>query len=163
MRLTRYLTTLGLALYVLIPVIVFAQGRGLPARIVPCDGTALNGGIECRCTHLIQLTQNIVDGAIYFAVFFSAVLFAYAGWLYLSNAALSQKDRGRTLFVNVAIGLVVILSAWLVVDTLMRQLAGTSFGGSWSELCRYFEGGEGGIPVVPGSDASGPFGTGVKP
>lgn len=110
-----------------LPYAVFAQQKGLPERIVPCSG------VDCGCEHLITLAQNLFNAGVYIAVFLSAMLFAYAGWLYLSNEAIGAKDQARKLFTNVAIGLVIILSAWLIVDTLMSQVLKNSV--TWNNIC----------------------------
>lgn len=100
-----------------LPYILFAQQNGgLPERIVPCEG------VDCTCQDLITLSQNLLNGGIFLAVFISAMLFAYAGWLYVSNEAIGEQQRAKSIFSNVVIGLIVILSAWLIVNTLMGQL-----------------------------------------
>jgi hypothetical protein len=114
-----------------LPYVLFAQQRGLPDRIVPCSG------VDCTCQHLIQLAQNLINAGIYIAVFLSAVLFAYAGWLYMSNEAIGAQNKAKGLFQNTAIGLVIILSAWLVVDTLMTETLKTSV--VWNDICQYLK------------------------
>ena len=116
------------AFVALLPYTVFAQQPGgLPDRIVPCNG------VDCKCEHLVQLAQNIINGGIFLAIFLSAILFAYAGWLYLSNEAVGQKEKGRKLFSNVAIGLIIIMAAWLVVDTLVSSLLKDNL--VWNNIC----------------------------
>jgi ABC-type Na+ efflux pump permease subunit len=115
------------AMVALLPYAVFAQQGGLPKQIVPCNG------VDCGCDDLITLAQNIINGMIFLSVFLAAILFAYAGWLYLSNEAIGQKDKAKKLFSNVAIGLIVIMVAWLVVDTLMRSLLKDSV--VWNNIC----------------------------
>jgi hypothetical protein len=99
--------------------------------IVPdsCNGL---GGCKSVCD-LATLAQNILTDAIYIAVFLSAVLFAWAGFLYLTNVANSgQHSRAVEVFKNVAIGLVIILAAWLLVNTLMTTLTSVA---RWNNLC----------------------------
>lgn len=113
----------------LLPYFAFAQqgGGGLPDKIVPCNG------IDCKCEHLVQLAQNLINGGIFLSIFLAALLFAYAGWLYMSNEAIGQKDKAKKLFGNVAIGLIVIMVAWLVVDTLMSSLLKDNI--VWNNIC----------------------------
>ena len=111
-----------------VPALALAQG-GLPDKIVPCSG------VDCTFCDLAQLAQNILNTGIFVAVFLSAVLFAYAGWLYLSNEALGEQMRARAMFQNVAFGLAIILGAWLFVDTLMKTLLGGSYL-PWNSVCR---------------------------
>jgi len=109
----------------------------LPGQIVPekCNQV---GGCQSVCD-LATVAQNVLNTGIYIAVFLSAVLFAWAGWLYLTSVAGGEISRAKEIFVNVAIGLIIILAGWLVVDTLMRTLVGNggSFG-PWNKICQLF-------------------------
>lgn len=121
-------------LLLLLPLAAFGQATesgGMPERIVPCTGAT--GSEPCTCEHLIQLAQNLINGAIFIAVFLGAMLFAYAGWLYISNEAIGEQQRAKSLFKNVAIGLLVIMAAWLIVDTLMGSLLKDNI--SWNAIC----------------------------
>lgn len=125
--------TVALAL----PTLVFAQGAGLPRQIVPCSGAVAAGGLQaCKVCDLATLAQNLINTGIFILVFLSAVLFAYAGFLYLTNAGNpSQASQAKSIFGHVAVGLIIILAAWLVVDTLMKSLLGGDFG-PWNDICR---------------------------
>lgn len=126
------LVTLGFLL-VLSPALVGAAG--MPTKIVPCDGTSLNGGTECTVCSLAQLAQNVLNTGIYLAVFLAGILFAWAGWLYLSDGGKGKSlSQAKTVFMNVFIGLVIILAGWLVVDTLMKTMTNGSFG-PWNAVC----------------------------
>lgn len=119
--------TLAITFAMLLPTLVLAQG--IPKQIVPCTG------INCTCQDLLRLGENILNTGIYFAVFISAILFAWAGWKMVS--AKSMGDSGgigdaKKILWNVIIGLVIILAAWLLVDTLMRTLTTSS---AWSNIC----------------------------
>ncbi|HEY4526511.1 MAG TPA: hypothetical protein VJK53_01550 [Candidatus Paceibacterota bacterium] len=135
--------TLAFRIVVLFAVIFFVAptfalaAAGLPGQIVPerCNGV---GGCQSVCD-IATVAQNVLNTGIYIAVFLSAVLFAWAGWLYLTSVAGGEISRAKEIFVNVAIGLIIILAGWLVVDTLMRTLVGNggSFG-PWNKICELF-------------------------
>lgn len=123
-----------LTILFLLPASVFAQANLLPGKIVPCDGTKISG-TECTVCHIATVADNVLKTGIYIAVFLSAVLFAWAGFKYLSNAANSgEVSRAKEIFMNVAVGLIIILAGWLVIDTLMRTLMGADFG-PWNKIC----------------------------
>ena len=109
----------------------------LPGQIVPASCNEV-GGCQSVCD-LATIAQNVLNTGIYIAVFLSAMLFAWAGWLYLTSAAGSEISRAKSIFFNVVVGLVIILAGWLVVDTLMRTLVGNggSFG-PWNKICQIF-------------------------
>jgi hypothetical protein len=112
-----------------LPMLVFGQGgAGIPAQIVPCNG------VDCTVCHLATLAQNLLNAGIFIFVFIAAMLFAYAGFLYLTNEAIGKQQQAKKIFGNVAIGLIILLSSWLVVDTLMKTVLGGSFG-PWNDIC----------------------------
>ncbi len=112
------------------PSLVLAAGL---VQVVPesCNGT---GGCQSICD-IAQIAQNVLNDAIYIAVFLSAVLFAWAGLKMLTSVAnAGERTRAKEIFVNVAIGLIIILAGWLVVDVLMRTLVGGSIM-PWNKIC----------------------------
>jgi len=112
------------------PLFVFGQvGGGLPKQIVPCKG------VDCTICDLATLAQNIINTGVFIFIFFSAMMFAYAGFLKLTNEALGEQAKANAIFSNVALGLIVLLAAWLVVDTLMKSVLGGDFG-PWNDICR---------------------------
>ncbi|OGG75313.1 hypothetical protein A3A41_01790 [Candidatus Kaiserbacteria bacterium RIFCSPLOWO2_01_FULL_54_22] len=124
-----------LLVVVLMPTVALGQTNLLPGQIVPCDGTTINGGTECTVCHIATVADNVLKTGIYIAVFLSAVLFAWAGFKYLTNVANSgEVSKAKEIFMNVAIGLIIILAGWLVIDTLMRTLMGSDFG-PWNKIC----------------------------
>lgn len=111
------------------PLYVFGQTTpGIPDEIVPCDG------VDCTVCDLATLAQNIINAGVFLFVFLAALLFAYAGFLYLTNEAIGEQQRAKNTFKYVAMGLIVLLAAWLVVDTLMKSLLGGDFG-PWNDIC----------------------------
>lgn len=121
---------------VIAPSVLFAQGKGLPERIVPCNGAVAGNGLPaCGCEQLIILAQNLINTGIFIAVFLCAMLFAYAGWQYMTQETIGGHNHAREMFTNVAIGLIIILAAWLVVDTLMRSLLANEKGIVWNNIC----------------------------
>lgn len=122
------------AIIIGLPALVMAQASGLPSRIVPCDGVGVGGGTACTACHLGTLAQNILNTGVFLFVVFAAIMFSYAGFLYLTNEAIGEQQKAKTILGHVAGGLVIILAAWLVVDTLMKALLGGSFG-PWNNIC----------------------------
>ncbi len=130
------LTLLFLVVFIVAPSVVLAA-NALPGQIVPASCNEV-GGCKSICD-IATVAQNILNTGIYIAVFLSAVLFAWAGWLYLTSIAGSEISRAKEIFANVAIGLIIILGGWLVVDTLMKTLVNQSGGfGPWNKVCELF-------------------------
>ncbi len=96
----------------LLPVVVHAQGG-----VVPC------GGPDCGYDDFMVLINNVIETLIGIAVAVSALLFMYAGFLYLTAGGNeNQADRAKDIFGNVAIGFGIILVAWLVVSMIVGLL-----------------------------------------
>jgi TRAP-type C4-dicarboxylate transport system permease small subunit len=113
------------------PSVSLGQTNVLPEKIVPCNG------IDCNVCDLVTVAQNILNTAIFISVFLAAFLFAWAGWLYLTSQAGNSIQRAKEVFFNVAVGLVIILAGWLVIDVLMRTLVGTDIL-PWNKICELF-------------------------
>ncbi len=105
-----------LGLVLIVPFVVSAQ-------IVPQD--CANNPADCDFQALLELAQNILKFIITTAIVVSAIMFAYAGWLFLSDAGNTTNiAAGKKIFSSVAVGLVIVLVAWLLVDTLLDVLTG---------------------------------------
>lgn len=108
----RYALFLSI-LFLTVPVAVFAQG------LVPCDGP------DCGWGDLLTLGERILDFIIAISITASAVMFAYAGWLFFSDTGnASNVEKGKKIFGAVVIGLIIVLVAWLVVNTILVTLTG---------------------------------------
>jgi hypothetical protein len=118
-----------LLLLVIAPSLAFAAG--LPTQIVPTDCTGA-GGCQSVCD-IATLAQNLLNAGIFIAVFLCAILFAWAGWKYLTAGGNpGEINAAKSIFLNVAVGLIIILAAWLLVDTLIHVL--TTIG-PWNSVC----------------------------
>ncbi len=127
-RAARYFLSAYYMILIGLPTLVFAQA-GIPTRLVPCNG------VDCTVCHIATLAQNLINLGVFLFVFFAAIMFAYAGFMYLTDQALQGQSKAKAMFGHVAGGLVILLSAWLIVDTLMKALLGGNFG-PWNDICR---------------------------
>lgn len=110
-----------------------ALAAGVPDRIVPCSG------VNCTCADLGTVAQNIINTSIFVAIFLSAILFAWAGWKMISSKSIGSSsgvEEGKDVLMNVVIGLVVIIAAWLIVDTIVKTItASGAVQGVWNTIC----------------------------
>lgn len=132
--------TIGVVVLFAIPLLSSAETSSFPGvdRIVPECGTVSAAGEFDPCTFcdFKQLVQNLLNFALFLSILTAGALFAYAGWLFVTAQGNSgQVGRAKKLFLDVFIGFVVVMSAYVIVDTLMKMLAGGSFTTSWSDLC----------------------------
>jgi len=123
----KSLFTIIILFLLLVPVAtLFADG------IVPCGGA---GEDPCDFNYALILVNNIINFLLYtFAVPVATVMFAYAGWLFLSAAGDSgQVTRAKSITWSVVVGLVIALAAWLIVNTITSSLLSDEFkrAGFW--------------------------------
>jgi len=85
--------------------------------LVPCEN-------DCKFEHFIELIGNVVNFLLKFlALPFAAIMFAYAGFVLVTSGGSTEKrGKAKKIFINVAIGLVLIAAAFLIVDTVLRIL-----------------------------------------
>ena len=107
----------------MIPAVSFANG------IVPCEGP------DCNICHLAALAQRILNFLIILATSVATAIFMYAGFLYLMAGGDPGKvSKAHSLFWNVIVGLVIMLSAWLIVDIFMSVLLNKAFLQNWNTI-----------------------------
>lgn len=100
---------------ILLPSVVSAQG------FVPCNGT------DCDACHFLEMGQLILFWLIgILAVVFAAIALV-AGWGLVTSGGNTQAlSQAKSRMANAVIGFILVLAAWLIVDTIMRSmLAGT--------------------------------------
>jgi hypothetical protein len=130
LRSSRLLQAAILIVLLMMAFAPFAASAAIPT-IVPCDG------VDCNICDIAKLAQNLINAGIYIAIFLSAILFAYAGWQYMTAGGEPGKaSEGKRIFWNVGVGLALILAAWLIIDLIMKVLVdqGATFG-PWNEVC----------------------------
>ncbi len=100
---------------------------------IPCSGT------NCSACDFVVLGNTAIKWLIGISFLFFAVLAVRAGIrLVISQGNSSALESAKSSFTNAFIGLIIILVAWLLVDTIMRQLVkggGEITGyGPWAEV-----------------------------
>ena len=94
-----------------LPLISYAAG------LVPCDG------VDCDYSKFIEMIIKVIKFLIQLGVAFSAVVFAYAGWLYLTSGGNEGKvQKAHDLFTKVLWGFLFALGAFLVVQLIANSL-----------------------------------------
>lgn len=107
-----------------------AEGSG---QFITCSGTT------CSACDLVSLANNVVDWLIAFLAVLFAVIMVVAGFrLVTSGGNQSAMENAKSSLTNGLIGFLIVLGAWLAIDTLMRALVGDSgqINGAtpWSEI-----------------------------
>lgn len=123
-----------LCIFLLLPETVSAQsGAG---GFVPCSGS------DCQACHFVILGQRVLNWlfGIIFVIF--GVIAVVAGFgLVTSGGNQASLDAAKSKLSNAVIGVLIVFSAWLIVDTLLRaafggddvRLGDENFG-PWNEI-----------------------------
>ena len=109
----------------LTPALVFAANTNFLGPLVP-PCTEGGDGI-CQACNLVQLAQNVLRFMVALSAMAVAIMFAYAGFLYVTAASNHQHlDSAKKIFWNSLIGIVIVLCAYLLIDTVLKVLTGTN-------------------------------------
>lgn len=101
--------------------------------IVPTECTA---ACPCGIGAALQFVQNIMNVMISLAVLAMTIFIVWAGFLFVMSATNPEsRSKARGMLINAFIGLFIVLSAWLIVDFIMKQLydGGGKFG-PWNKI-----------------------------
>jgi len=102
----------------------------LNGGIVPDCGYDLgpdgNGRI-CGFNDLIGLIQQVIEYIFILTIPITAIVFAYAGFLYITSGENPKKrEDAKNAMIKVVVGIAVVMSAWLIVTLIVRTLGASS-------------------------------------
>jgi hypothetical protein len=96
--------------------------------LIPCGNTEVGGVVTDKCTYqdVIILAQTVIKFLIFqLAAPIAAIMFAYAGFTYITNGGNESKiKQAHDIFLYVFWGLIIALAAWLVVNFILQFLLG---------------------------------------
>lgn len=90
---------------------------------------------------VMEVVQKMVNAGISFGILIFVIMMAWGGFLFITSAVNPEsRNTARKMLGNAALGLLIILSAWLMVDFVMKTLynpnasaGGTKFG-PWNSI-----------------------------
>ena len=96
---------------------------GTKANPAPCNGSE-------GWNNLMKLINNVINFIfVRLAIPIAAIMFAYAGFeLLTSGGDVAKMTKAKSVFTNVAIGLIFVAASWLIVNTILTTLG---YDGSW--------------------------------
>jgi hypothetical protein len=123
-KISNFLIFLSVFLILIMPALSYAYSAGDP--LVPAC-------TNCQWNDLMTLINNVISFVLFFmAVPIAAIMFAYAGILMVSSGGSTEsRSKAKSIFSNVAIGLIIAIAAWLIVNTILTILG---FDASWIGL-----------------------------
>jgi Type IV secretion system pilin len=106
-------------LLTLLPLDVATAQSTNPLGFVTCNGP------DCSACNLVSMINNLIRWLFGFIFLLFSVLMIKAGFgLVTSGGSQSALDAAKSSFQNAIIGLIIVMAAWLMVDTIMRGLVG---------------------------------------
>ncbi len=123
---------ISLLAILLVPVVVSAQVEIL----VPCNEVAYNSGgqvVDCNFAKLIELFSNILRWLVWISVPLATVMMVYGGFLMITSPTeAGQRTHAKGIFMSAMIGMIAILAAYLIIDTILTELTGKGVKGRLS-------------------------------
>lgn len=108
----------------LFPTSLLASAHGL----VPCTD-------NCGYNEFIELIGNVINWLLLIAAPIGAIMAAYAGWLYITSGGSETKAKqANSIFTTLFFGILIALSAWLVVKLILDNLVTEEFSKGLSTL-----------------------------
>ena len=86
---------------------------------------------------VLQTLQNVVRFAISIGFVLAIFAFIYAGFTWMTSGGKPEKrTKGKNLLLNTFVGIGIMLSAWLIIDFVMKELYNgeTSGFGPWNSI-----------------------------
>jgi len=109
-----------IALLAFLPDIAAAQ------QLVPVACSGPSAPLTCGSCELVAMINNVIQFVIVLATIIAAIILVWAGFLLVTSAGnTSQLEKAKGLFFNVVIGLIVLLAAFLIVNTILAALLNT--------------------------------------
>jgi len=97
-------------LLLLVPNVAFGQ-------LVTCSGT------DCDFCDLAAMVNNIIIFLFSLLAVIAVIMLAYAGIKMVTSAGnTAAVQEAKQLFFNVVIGFIIVLAAWVIVDTILKAL-----------------------------------------
>ncbi|OGZ62124.1 MAG: hypothetical protein A3H51_03200 [Candidatus Spechtbacteria bacterium RIFCSPLOWO2_02_FULL_38_8] len=119
--------------------LLFSPQIGLAVADTRGGGFVDCGGTENPCTmgDFLAMIHRVVDFAIYkLAPLFVVIMIVVGGFFYLTSAGnTGQTSKGKSLIKNAVIGYAIVLSAWLIVNTILTAIGVAQ----WTGLSKWWE------------------------
>lgn len=117
-----------------LPVVAHAASADFFGPIISqectCPGTQAPGW---GC--VLETIRVLMNFAIAIACAVATLVVAYAGLLFIGSASNPEmKSKARTVLINAVIGMLIVLSAWLIIDFIMSKLYNPGAFGPWNSL-----------------------------
>jgi len=117
-------------------ILLFAPLPAGAAGLVPCGGPEPEK--PCTACDLLVLAQNVLQFALKIAFLIVIGFIAYGGFRWIFSLGKEENLKaGQQIITNAIIGLIIILTAWIIVNTVfwfIAQAGGKDYTGTWYKI-----------------------------
>lgn len=111
---------------------VLLVNSAFAAPLVPCGGP---GQEACNFCHLLLLGKNLIDLAIQLSFAFAGLFIAWGAFVIMTAGGSKERmAEGKKTITTAITGLVIVLSAWLIIGTTLQIFTGSSSKLPWTEI-----------------------------
>ena len=109
------------------PTLVGAQG------LVPCGGP---GQEQCQTCHVVVIMNNVLMWTMSILALLAGIVILVIGFSFVtSRGEAGVIQKGKRMFANIFIGLIIVFVAWLTVDLIAKNLInGAIVEGPWNVI-----------------------------
>lgn len=127
-KIIKELIIFSLLILLFMPLLTSAAG------LVPCGGE----GDPCTTCDLLVLVQNVLEFAIKMAFLIIIGFIVYGGFRWIFSLGKEENLKaGQQIITNAIIGLIIILTAWIIVNTVfwaIKGMGGDDYTGTWFHI-----------------------------
>lgn len=108
--------------------------------MIQCSGETLSATGEPMCTicDLLKLLDNVKNIAVEVAIALAIAMVVYGGYVMMvagiGEGNSKKFENGKTIIKNALLGVVIVLSAYLVVSELFRLIAPGGGFAPWDQI-----------------------------
>ena len=90
------------------------------------NGLVTCQGPDCDACDLVNMVNGIINFIIVLLTVLATIVLVIAGFkMVTSGGNASAWQSAKESFFNIVIGFILVLAAWLIVDTILKALTGT--------------------------------------
>ncbi|MDP3729737.1 MAG: hypothetical protein Q8R26_03275 [bacterium] len=101
----------------------------LGAGLIPCSG------LDCNLCHFLTLIKNVITWVTEIAAVLAVVFIIWGAFdIMLAGASAEKVSSGKTRMLTAIIGVVIMLSAYLIIGTVLNILTDSPSRIPWTQI-----------------------------
>ena len=107
------------------------------AALVPaCNPVGPRGAPDtCNLCHILELIKNLIEFLLQIGVVFAGLFIAWGAFVIMTAQDSEEKVKsGREIMTTAIWGVVIALSSWLIISTLLQIVTGSASKLPWTQI-----------------------------